>query len=387
MRSFLTPTRIAIDGNEANTVNRVGSNIYAYEILRQLEVITRTTRKCYHITILLSAPPVGDMPTARPGFDYRVVGPAFGWTQLALPLYLFVHRQDFEVFFTPGHYAPRFCSLPYVSSVMDLAFLHFPNQFRPRDLYQLTHWTAYSVKRAAAIVTISQFSKKAIGQIYGVASDKILVAPPGLSQTLQPVGQAKVRELLNCLGVGKNFFFYLGTLQPRKNLVRLVEAFEIFSFQVDEEKKTPVQLVLAGKKGWLTGELEEKVEQSPFRDRIIMAGFVSEESKRALLQASLANFNLGLHEGFGIPALEALSMGTLPVVASTSSLPEVVGSCGLQVDPNQTEDIAAIMQEIVTHRDKIKEKLLANRAAQLAKFTYEKSANQILSLLARIAKK
>ena len=138
---------IAIDANEANVKNRVGSNVYAYQIIKQLELQTRANSN-YQFSILLSNQPVLDLPKQRADWRYKIIKPTKLWTQWALPIHLFLNKKNYNVFFTPGHYAPRLCSIPYISSVMDLGFLKFPKQFKKSDLIQLKAWTKYSVKKA-----------------------------------------------------------------------------------------------------------------------------------------------------------------------------------------------------------------------------------------------
>jgi hypothetical protein len=172
--------RIAIDGNEANIKNRVGSNVYAFEVLWALERMTRT-RADIEITILVSTKPIQDLPQTRAGWNYQVIQPQPLWTQFALPIHLFVHRSRYDVFFTPGHYAPRLSSLPYVSSVMDVAYLKFPEQFQDKDVIQLKDWTGYSVRHAHKVVAISQSTKADVVKYYKRKPQDVVVAYPSIS--------------------------------------------------------------------------------------------------------------------------------------------------------------------------------------------------------------
>lgn len=387
MPDYFHPIRIAIDGNEANCLHRVGSNSYAFEIINAMADITNTNRRQFHLTILLAAPPVGDLPPARANLNYQVLTPSRLWTQWALPRHLFANPRRYDVFFTPGHYAPRLSPIPYVSSVMDLAFLKYPAQFRPDDLFQLQNWTKYSVKKASKIVAISNFTKQEIERTYHRSAKDILVAYPALGKQPAPVNRQQQQKILASLHLHDPYFLYLGTLQPRKNLLNIIEAFENFGQQM---KQVPgaknVQLVLAGKKGWLTEEIEHKVDQSRYRHRIVMTGFVGEMQKNVLLQHALATLNLGFYEGFGIPALESLAAGTIPLVANNSSLPEVVGQAGIKVDPFSPAAITKEMIKIYHLNKTKKQKYLAAGKKQLAKFSYQKSANEILSVLSQISK-
>lgn len=387
MPDLFHPIHIAIDGNEANCTHRVGSNAYAFAMISALANITHNKRKNFHLTILLSQPPVADLPKPRLGLTYQVIGPQKLWTQFALPKYLFFHRHAYDLFYTPGHYAPRFSPIPYISSVMDLAFLLYPRQFKAGDLFQLRQWTKYSVKKAAKIATISKYSRQEICHFYHRQPDDIILAYPAFSGQVLQIPTSKQLQILQDLQLTQPFFLYLGTLQPRKNLLRLIEAFEIFATHMQKIKNSPrLHLVLAGKNGWLTTAIEDKIAQSPVKDQIVLTGFVNEEQKATLLTHALGTFNLGLYEGFGIPALESLAYRTIPIVANNTSLPEVIGQCGLKVDPFSVPAISKTMFALAAMSKKQKASLLRNAPLQVAKFNYEKSANQILTTLLQLYK-
>ena len=135
---------IGVDGNEANIKNRVGSNQYAFELLQALWKLD----KKHHWLIYLRKKPRVDMPREREGWHYRVFGPSRFWTQWRLPLDLYLHQPRPDVFFTPGHYSPRWCPVPLVIAIMDLGYLHFPEQFTKPIYYQLKKWTERSIKKA-----------------------------------------------------------------------------------------------------------------------------------------------------------------------------------------------------------------------------------------------
>lgn len=382
MTSSQTTYHLAIDGNEANVGQRVGSNVYAYEVLKSLEKLFQTTPEV-KVTVLLSHAPQTDLPKMRTGWRYRVVGPRPLWTQFGLPLHLFFHQREYDLFFTPGHYAPRISSVPYISSVMDLAFLHFPEQFKPKDTLQLTNWTAYSVQNAAKVITISEFSKQDIVKQYQFKPENIVVAYPASSSPVKPLLHSRAQALLKKHGISDDFFVYVGTLQPRKNLIRLIEAFEAFCRNSDH-KKSKTQLVIAGKIGWLANDIVERIKNSPVSKRIIMTGFVSEQFKALLYERSIATLQVGLYEGFGIPPLEAMQYGSLPIVANTSSLPEVVAEAGLLVDPASYQDIAKAMTKVSSMKHKDKAQFRKKARQQLKKFSWEHTATTIWQTMKQV---
>lgn len=367
---------LAIDGNEANVSHRVGSNIYAFEIIKNIEKQCRNL--AIDVTVLLASPQLSDLPKERIGWHYQVVTPKKFWTQWALPIYLYQKQHEYHLFFTPGHYAPRFCPIPYISSVMDLAFLKYPDQFKKSDLIQLKSWTSYSVKKADKILAISHFTKKEIITAYHLESNKIFVAPPALPES-ETVFKKDSLKLLKKWSINKPYFLYLGTIQPRKNLIRLIKAYELMVKQlIDEEIKKIPELVIAGKIGWLAHEFMNIVKNSPCKDRIILTGFVSEEEKTALLQHALATLHLGLYEGFGIPVLESFHQKTLAIVAKGSSLVEAAGEAAIYVNPYKIESISKALLKVLSLSPKQCQKYLKKADLQLKKFSFKQSAKIII---------
>ena len=384
---------LAIDGNEANVKNRVGSNVYAFKIIEQLYQLCKKPNH-WQVTVLLARPKVSDLPKARKNWQYVSVQPAKIWTQWALPIHLLLHRRDYDVFFNPGHYAPRFSSVPYMSSVMDLAYLHFPEQFRPEDLLQLRSWTKYSVRKAKKVLTISEFSKKEIVKHYARQDSDIVVAPPATNFN-KSANQQETTRFFKDQGIGKDYFLYLGTLQPRKNVVSLVKAYDIFLMNLlkaepkakDKVLANAPQLVIAGKIGWLSDDLLQKIDKFIFKEKIILTGFIPSRFKKALYQRAKLSFLLSFYEGFGIPPLESIEAGCLSIVADNSSLNEVVGDPSLSVDP---QDCQAIAQKMLTFNQldpKKYQRLLKQRQEYIKRFTWQKSAKLILRELKKIAEK
>jgi glycosyltransferase involved in cell wall biosynthesis len=180
---------------------------------------------------------------------------------------------------------------------------------------------------------------------------------------------------------------YVGTLQPRKNLVRLIEAYEKLCRKRASDRVAVPQLVLAGKVGWLADELLERVKQSSFKQQIVLTGFVSDEQKYALLEKAECSVLVGTYEGFGIPPLESLAVGTIPVVAQTSSLPEVVGKAGILVNPESVNSIADGLYRALNVTPKEKTQYRKEARKQMKKFSWDSSAQIILETLEQVANK
>lgn len=173
---------IGIDGNEANIGNKVGIGEYAFRLTTEFSKIKKPNLS---FEVYLKEFPLGSLPIKSENFRYKVIGPRKMWTQIALPFDLYFSSPRPDVFFTPSHYAPRFSPVPTVVSVMDLSYIHYPELFNKDDLYQLTNWTSYSVKKASRVITISEFSRNAIIKEYKIASNKVDVIYPGIKEELR----------------------------------------------------------------------------------------------------------------------------------------------------------------------------------------------------------
>lgn len=389
MRSTL---RLAIDGNEANTAQRVGSNVYAFEILRAMAAQIQARKMV--ATVLLSAPPLDHWPAETEYWRYRIVRPARYWTQWAAPLFLEKHKDEFDLYFTPGHYAPRHCPLPYISSVMDTAYLKYPREFKRRDRMQLAEWTAYSVKNATKVLVISRFTKRCVCLVYKRAEKDVVVAYPAAPEQYQRIPAAEKKEYLQAKKITEPFFVYVGTIQPRKRLTILIAAFEQLCreltatssrYRPRKEKVIPMpQLVIAGKIGWLAAPVVQRVKQSVFKDRIKLLGYVTDREKQMLMEQAKALILIGRHEGFGIPPLEAMQAGTIPIVARTGSLPEVVGQAGMLVAADDILQLTNKLRLVLEQSARERGQWLAKGRDQTKLFAWSISADIILDTIEEV---
>lgn len=360
------PIRIGIDVNEANVVNKVGSNEYAFEIIKTLHEIDQTNT----YTLYSSGPIRPEMPKPRKNWQYKVIPPARLWTQWRLPMELLRHKDSLDVFYSPGHYAPRFSPVPTVVTIMDLAYLYFPEFFLKKDAYQLNSWSKYSIRNACHIITISQNTKKDIIHNYQIESAKITIAYPGFSQKKSKIISQKSN-------LNSPYILFVGTIQPRKNLVRLIKAFELM--QSDH------RLIFAGKQGWMSDEVYQAIESSSKKSYIKLLGFVPDSELPALYNQSDCVVMPGLYEGFGMPALEAIKHQAIPVIANTGSLPEVVGEDAIMFDPYSIDSILDALQKAVQLTKSQKNNLIEKYTKNITKFNWTDSANKIVEVLREVA--
>lgn len=370
---------IGFDGNEANTTRRVGIGAYAYAIYTHME---RFLSGDESFRVYMKNAPLPDLPKPSSRLAYEIVGPKRLWTQIGLPFRLFRERKKPDIFFTPSHYAPRFSPVPVAIAVMDVSFLHFPETFAKKDLIQLTSWTAYSIKKASVIFTISDASRNDILEKYHVDSRKVVVTYPGIRtiSTLRPDVYSKNMTKTE-LGINGEYFLFVGTLQPRKNITRLIEAFS----RLKKEKKIEddVKLVIVGKRGWMYEEIIDAPRKYSVVSSVVFLEFVKDEDLPLLYKHAIAFVLPSLYEGFGLPVLEAMKFDCPVIISNVSSLPEAGGDAAIYVDPNDVSDIALKMGKVYQDK-KLRTDMIEKGRQQVKKFSWETSAKKTLEVLREV---
>ena len=203
-----------------------------------------------------------------------------------------------------------------------------------------------TLKRADAIAVDSAFTKSELVKYYNVPKEKIYVVPCGIDKEKYEKKRS-VKPVKEKFGIDGEYFLYLGTLEPRKNIVRLIKAYD--EFRKENEKDILPDLVIAGGKGWMYDEIYEMVNKKHLEKWIIFTDYVSEEEKIALMQGALAFCFPSLYEGFGLPPMEAMACGTPVITSCTSSLDEVAGEAALKVNPESVQQIASALTKM--HRE------------------------------------
>lgn len=358
---------IGLDANEANIKERVGSNQFAFNILWQLYRQDKTNQ--YHIYLKQS--PLESLPPATPRWTYRILTPGWLWTQWRLPLDLYLSRPQPKLFFSLGHYAPRQAPMPTMISIMDLAFLNYPQQFLKQDLFKLKHWTRTSAKKASHIFTISQHSKQDIIKHYRISTNKITVVYPGidLSRFTNTNTKAKTAP------PKQPYLLYLGTLQPRKNLINLIKAFHLL-------QPTKYSLIIAGKRGWLYKNLYRIVKQLKLQNKIKFLGYVKPSQVPGLIKQAQLLILPSLYEGFGIPVVQAMASRTPVLVARNSSLKEIVQDTGLYIEPPfSAQEIKQGIIKALSLSEQQKNQLINKAAQRSRQFSWEKAGQKILEVI------
>ncbi|MBP7967699.1 glycosyltransferase family 4 protein [Candidatus Woesebacteria bacterium] len=360
---------IGIDGNEANVAAQVGVSVYTHQLLHHF---ARLATEREQFLVYLRRAPLDSMPPENDFFKYRIVKGRFLWSQIFLPFELYMHK-DIDIFFAPAHYAPRYCPVPIVVTIHDLSFFYFPNEFLQKDLYQLKNWTAYSIKKAKRIIAVSKTTKKDILKLYGVPDTQIDMVYNGFEKKIDKDEPITVLDKYN-LHTGK-YILYVGTIQPRKNLKTLIQAYDIFL------KNNPgYKLVLTGKKGWMFEETLEAAQEHLKTKEILITGYETDENVIELYKNAFCYCLPSLYEGFGIPILEAMSNNCPVITSHTSSLPEIGGDACLYFDPRDPQELAAKLSQLHDNEN-LKQELIKKGKERVTQFSWKKSAIETLDVI------
>lgn len=245
-------------------------------------------------------------------------------------------------------------------------------------------WLELSIKktcsRADHIITVSEFSKQEIARYLKIPREKITVVPNAVDHHVYHTNYTgkQIQMVKDKYGIEKDYFLYIGTIEPRKNLERLILAYA----KLQKEKKYVPQLVLAGAKGWRCKNIYEKVQRLNLRNRILFPGYVDQEDSPLLMCGAVAFVFPSLYEGFGMPPLEAMACGTPVIASAVTALPEVVKDAGILVDPRSVKEICTAMKELLENEAYRKELgVLGMRRAQ--KYTWQKSAEMLMEIYRR----
>jgi glycosyltransferase involved in cell wall biosynthesis len=372
---------IGIDGNEANVEKRVGVNEYAFQIICGLKKLQEEGRNRHNLIVYLKSGPLPDMPKESANFKYRIIPGSKFWIVLKLMPNLVFAKRSPDIFFSPSHYVPPVAFMPRISSIMDLGYLEFSTQFTKKDFWQLKIWSAMSIRVSKAIIAISESTKKDIVRHYPFAKDKTWVTHLGYDRDMfnNEISEKDVRRVRNKYSIVDDYVLYLGTLKPSKNIEGLIEAFARLRIQ-----NPGPQLVIAGKKGWLFGSIFKKVEDLSLEDRIIFTDFVSEDDKPALIKGARVFVLPSFWEGFGLDALNAMACGVPVVASNVGSLPEVVGTAGVLVDPKSVESIAQGIERVLSLGRSGYNSMIQKGLIQAKKFSWRGCAEKTLAIIENV---
>jgi glycosyltransferase involved in cell wall biosynthesis len=286
-------------------------------------------------------------------------------------------RQDRPRLLHVQYTAPLFCPAPVLVSVHDVSFLEHPEYFSPFRALQLRFTVRRTVKLAARVLTASEFSKRSILAAYPMPDEKVVVVPNGVSSAFRPLPRETARRLVRqSLGFDHPFILTVGDLQPRKNYLGLIRAFEEL---VGAHPELPHQLVLVGKESWHGSAVLAAAKTSSVASRIHLAGFVTDEELHRLYGACDLFVYPSFYEGFGLPILEAMACGRAVACSNTSAMPEVADSAAILFDPRSTNQLVLAMRDLLLNPElRLRMERLGMQRAAL--FSWERTAARTLDI-------
>jgi len=368
--------RIGVDGNEANVENKVGVSVYAQNLLKYFSSVADKETK---FIVYLKNKPLLELPEENEFYKYRVISGKFLWSQIYLPLELYLNK-NIDIFFSPAHYLPRFCPVPQVVTIHDLAYLYFPEDFKKKDLWQLINWTKFSINKSKQIISVSKTTKKDIVKNYNICESKVSVIYNGYEKINQ-VLDIKNPAFVKTTAGKQKFILFVGTIQPRKNLKTLIDAFAKF-----QQTNPNFKLVIVGKKGWLYKSIFEKVKSMNLEDRVIFTGHISDDELIWYYKNAFCLTLPSLYEGFGIPVLEAMSYDCPTIISMSSSLPEIGGDASLYFDPTNAEDLLQKFNTL-SGNIQLRKELIEKGRQRIKFFSWKKCGKETLDVIKSVGNK
>jgi len=366
---------IGIDASRAVRARRTGTETYALHLIRGLLALEGEHR----YRLYFNQPPSPGLFTPGPHWEPRVMPFPRLWTHARLSWEM--ARRPPDVLFVPAHVLPIAHPRRSVVTVHDLGYRHYPAAHRPLDKFYLDLSTRYHVRVAAHILADSQATRDDLIREYGADPARITVVYPGVpsaDEALRRVDNpAAIAAVCAKYGISGEYVLYVGTLHPRKNLVRLIEAFSAL------ESRT-LKLVIAGQKGWLYDHIFTRARELGVEQGVIFPGYVADADLPTLLSGAQLFAFPSLYEGFGFPVLEAMACGVPVVCSNASSLPEVAGDAALLVNPLDTGAWTTALERALADEE-LRAKLITRGYAQVRRFSWQRAAEETLRVLEKVS--
>ncbi|MCU0495648.1 MAG: glycosyltransferase family 4 protein [Chloroflexaceae bacterium] len=352
---------------------RAGVSHYIEQVLKHLALVDGRNRYTIYTThgldqAALGLPPrFAVTPSRLPTINPRVRIP---WEQFLAPLLL--RTNGASLFHGTLNVVPLACPVPSVVTIHDLAFIRFPQTFRSYNRTYLDFMTRTTVRRAARILAVSEHTKREVVGMLGVPPERVVVTPNAVRDHFRPPEPSALAAFRTRHSLPEQFVLYVGTLEPRKNLSRLLDAYAQIA------RDTNVPLLIGGGKGWLYQPVFERLEQLGLKDRVQFIGYIEEEELPLWYAAATLFVFPSIYEGFGMPPLEAMACGTPVLTSNSSSLPEVVGDAGLTFDPTDTNALATSLLRLLRDGD-LRAELRERGLQQAARFSWHTTAERTLA--------
>jgi len=369
--------RIAIDAHSVGA-KLAGNESYATNLIEALAQVDSVNEYTLYVT---TAEARARFSQRWPNFRVQTTLPHTPLIRIPLTLAAELRKRPVDVLHVQFT-APPFSPCPVVVSVHDLSFEHLPQTFNRRSRTQLRLTVRHSVKKAARILTLSEHTRRDMIETYGTSPERITAIPLAAPSYFGRVREEReLQRVRHIYGIEGDYILCVSSIQPRKNLPRLVRAYESL-----RNKRGPgklPKLVLVGKCAWLYDETLRSIEEGRMKDSVILTGYVPQSDLPALYSGSICFVYPSYFEGFGLPPLEAMKCGTPVIAGNRTSLPEVVGDAGILVDPFDVNAIAAAIERLVDDPD-LRQQLSVKGVARSRLFDWNETARRTLNVYEQV---
>lgn len=346
-----------------------GPERYETELVRNLAAIDRHNE--YEVLTLFPRGP--ERLVAQENFRYRALTPSIRPVSMLTTLPWLMRGAHADVWHAT-YVPPPFTSEPYLFTLVCSSMLERPELFPPAVRLRLKVLTERAIAKADQILCISDHIRQVVRERYGVSEDRMVVTHLGVSESFQPFDKAEARQFVRqAYGIERPYFLFSGRWEPRKNIVRILQAFARFK----AETKSDIVMVFSGERTWAARQADDVIREHGLQDEVVDLGKSPWEELPQLYSGSLALIYPSLWEGFGLPIVEGMAAGTPVVTSNNSSMKEIGGDAALLVEPESVDDIAAAMQALAADPDLRTN--LRNRGLERVKdFTWRKTAEKTL---------
>ncbi len=359
---------------------RAGLGRYAESLVRALVAMGRDD-----LTVFYNH--AGQSPRTLPGLEFlpqrRI---AAGYKPWRLAVWL-GHKTGLgfdrlvpgaQLFHATEHLLPPLHNVPSVFTVHDLIFHLFPQHHKRLNLWYLNTTMPMFCRKADAIIAVSCATRNDLIAHYGVSPEKISVIYEAAAPHFVPASEAEMERVRRRYGLPDHYAMALGTIEPRKNLIRVIEALAKL-----RDAGHTIPLVMVGSKGWLYDDFFRRLEELKLGDQVLWPGYVPDGDLPAVLSGAAVLVEASLYEGFGLPVLEAMACGTPVICSDSASLPEVAGPAARYVNPSDVTAIAEELKTVWSNRD-LQKGMRTAGILQAARFSWERTATETLALYTRL---
>jgi glycosyltransferase involved in cell wall biosynthesis len=349
-----------------------GYGYFIFEVLRRL-----VSNHPEHEFLFIFDRPFDKRFVFAPNVKAMVAGPPARhpvlwkwWYDIRIPRLLKKHKA--ELFLSCDGFCSLTTKVPQCLVVHDLSFVHYPSFINKSHLLFYRHFTPKFLEKAKAIATVSAFSKKDIINHYKINEEKITVVYSAAKAIFQPVALTVKEQTRDKYTAGKNYFVYVGSIHPRKNLMQLLKAFSVFK----KRQKSDWKLVLAGRLAWKYERFTESLKSYKYRDDVVLTGYVAEQELVNITGSAYAMVYPSVFEGFGVPVIEAMRCHVPVITSVNSSMQEIAGDAALFANPADHADIADKMM-LIYKDESLRNRLIQKGIEREKEFSWDKTAELV----------